>query len=139
MDDSDWEDLVMILNDHHLTVALWPSGLHQLGVVARPAEVLPAVGEAGQDLAHDQLFPVIRVTQSSLGELREVVPFAVGLADSFGDIEVLLENGADNCLLGAVIGVYWLGRNSSLPEGRLLPLEVLLHPALLNITVNTDL
>ena len=116
----------MIFNDHHLTVVLWTSGLDQLGVVAWPGQPRPAVGESRQDLAHNQLFLVVRVTQGGLGELGEVVPFAVSLTDRFGYIEVLLENGADDGLLGAVVGVDWLGRNSSLPEGRLLPLEVFL-------------
>ena len=70
MDDSDRHDLVMILNDDHLTVAFWTSGLDQLGVVTRPDQGMPAVGETRQDLTENQLFLVIIVTQRSRGTRR---------------------------------------------------------------------
>ena len=122
----------MIFNDHHLRVALWTCGLDQLGVVARPGEARAAVGVAGQDLAHYQLLLVVRVAQGSLRELGEVVPPPVGLTDSFGDVEVVLEDGVDGLALGAVVGVDGLGWNSFLLELRLLSLEVLLHPGVLD-------
>ena len=58
VEDGDWEDLPAVRYDDHLGVAVWP-GLDQLGVVLRPGEGGSAVGEAGEDLSHDQPFLVI--------------------------------------------------------------------------------
>ena len=69
MDDGHRQDLMMILNDDHLGVAL-RSRLDQLGVVGWPGEVRPAVGETRQDLAENKLFPIIRIGESGLGKLK---------------------------------------------------------------------
>ena len=54
------------------------------------------------------------------------------LADSFGHIEVVLENGVCGLAVGAVISVDGLGWNSFLLEILLLSLKVLLHPGVLD-------
>ena len=73
MEDGDWQDLTAVLYDDHLGVTVCPD-LDQLGVVERPGEGRSAVGAAGEDLRHDQLSPVIRITESGLRVLGEVVP-----------------------------------------------------------------
>ena len=131
MEDGYWKDLIGVLNDDHLGVSVSPD-LNQLGVVVGPGESSSAVGEAGQDLSHDQLHLVIRIVESGLRILREVVSWSLRLPHSLLHVKVVSSNCLDVVPIGPVESNDWLGRNSLLAELLLFPLKLSLHPGVLH-------